>query len=134
MAAEWIAKGKYPILIGPREEAAVLFRRAGAPVGFVMPREGSYTTCGPGALSLVNRAPHPNAASLFVNCLLTKEGQTINSKAMGTQSARIDVPADFVDPDFVLEPGVRFFPTVSEEFARKKGKYQQLAKELFNIP
>jgi ABC-type Fe3+ transport system substrate-binding protein len=47
------------------------------------PKEGTYRSCGSGALSVVRGAPYSNAAKLFVNWLLSKEAQEIYSKAMG---------------------------------------------------
>ena len=43
---------------------------------------GSYTTASSGAAMLINRAPHPNAATIFLNWVLSKEGQWAWSKAM----------------------------------------------------
>jgi len=48
-----------------------------------------------GGLFLVNRAPHPNAAKLFINWALTKEGQTAWCIPNGWNSRRADVePGD----------------------------------------
>ncbi len=52
---------------------------------------------------LMNRAPHPNAAKLFLNWFLAKEGQTAWSKNVLINSRRTDVaPTDtelYVDPN-----------------------------------
>jgi ABC-type Fe3+ transport system substrate-binding protein len=47
-----------------------------------------------GSLGLMNRAPHPNAAVVFINWLLSKEGQLVWSKAVNAVSRRVDVPTD----------------------------------------
>ena len=48
-----------------------------------------------GALCLVNRAPHPSAAKLFINWVLSKEGQTAWTIPNGWNSRRADVePGD----------------------------------------
>ncbi|MSQ28336.1 MAG: hypothetical protein EXR51_09410 [Dehalococcoidia bacterium] len=62
-----------------------------------------------------NRAPHPNAAKLFVNWLLTKEGSTVWSKAAGTNSRRTDVPPN--DPQLVPTPGMKLIAIDRDEFA-----------------
>ena len=54
-----------------------------------------------GTLALVNRAPHPNAAKVFINWLLSRRGQMALQKARPTQrvppdSLRIDIPKDEV--------------------------------------
>ena len=68
------------------------FLKAGLPIKpLPEPKEGTYTSCGSGALSVVKNSPHPNATKLFVNWLLSKEGQEIYSKAMGQATRRLDV-------------------------------------------
>ena len=44
-------------------------------------REGSDISPGFGALSLFNRQAHPNAAKVYINWLLSKDGQTEFSRA-----------------------------------------------------
>ena len=45
----------------------------------------------PWTAGILKRAPHPNAARLFLDFLLYKEGQTIYVKTMGWLLARADV-------------------------------------------
>ena len=40
---------------------------------------------------VLKNAPHPNGAKLFVNWLLSKEGQEVFSKALGQGTRRLDV-------------------------------------------
>lgn len=44
------------------------------------------------AIYLYNRAPHPNAAKLFINWALTREGQTAFTQQTQIPSRRTDVP------------------------------------------
>jgi ABC-type Fe3+ transport system substrate-binding protein len=57
-----------------------------------------------GFISVPKAAPHPNAAKLFANWLLSKEGQTVWVKATQENSARVDVPVGdalrYPDPKF----------------------------------
>ncbi len=131
--AEWLVRGKYPIGIGLEDAVMMQFKKVGAPIGFAIPREGSYMTCGTGALSLLTRNPHPNAAKLFINWLLTKEGQTIFSRAHGNPSARVDVPTDFLPPEVARQPDVKYLDTVSAEYAAQRSKYAKMSKEVFGI-
>ena len=55
------------------------------------------------AALLLNKAPHPNAAKLFINWILTKEGQTVLSKNVDFNSRRTDVPV--VDQETMVKPG-----------------------------
>ena len=54
------------------------------------------------AVLLFDRAPHPNAAKLFINWLLSKEGQQIWSAGAKQNSRRSDVAA--VNPEKRLTP------------------------------
>lgn len=133
LQVEWIARGKYPILIGSRPEVVTEFKQAGAPLGFIIPKEGSFADCGPAGISQMTKAPHPNASRFFINWLLSKEGQTVVSQAFGGQSARLDVSADHVDPDLVIKPGAKVYDTTTAEVAFDKGGSLKIAKETFNI-
>lgn len=55
--------------------------------------------------ALFNRAPHPNAAKVYINWLLSQEGQTLYARASGFVSARLDVPTDHTFPWRVPRPG-----------------------------
>jgi iron(III) transport system substrate-binding protein len=47
----------------------------------------------PGPVAILNRAPHPNAAKLFVNYTLSADGQAALRDLLGAYSARPDVKA-----------------------------------------
>lgn len=64
----------------------------GAPIKAIAMREGVVVSQGP-AFTVLKDAPHPNAARLFVNWLLTPEGQDVMSKSRGVESIRKDVPS-----------------------------------------
>ncbi|MEK7216755.1 MAG: ABC transporter substrate-binding protein [Chloroflexota bacterium] len=78
-------------------------------------------------VSLFNKAPHPNAAKVFINWLLSKAGQTAWSTNTRVNSARADVPV--VDKDNT--PGKRKYenPT-SEEWAPKTKATQEFLMKL----
>ena len=67
-------------------------------------------------VALFNRAPHPNAAKVFINWLLSKAGQTAWSTSLRLNSARTDVPA--VDPGTAPGKG-KFENPTREEWAPK---------------
>lgn len=89
-----VGQGKFPLLIGTGDANALARMRQGVPINFFDPhqlKEGSELTSGDGNVSLFNRAPHPNAARVYINWLLSKDGQTAYAKANGYISARADV-------------------------------------------
>lgn len=102
-----VAQGKYPILLGGWELPAEVLMKKGLPIAIIKPaqlREGSDVSPSNGALALYNKAPHPNAAKVYINWLLSKEGQTLFARAMSYISARVDVPTDH-SPWRVPKPG-----------------------------
>jgi ABC-type Fe3+ transport system substrate-binding protein len=56
-----------------------------------VPKEGNYTSNGSGSITIIKNPPHPNATKVFVNWLLSKEGQETFGKAMGQATRRLDV-------------------------------------------
>lgn len=129
---EWLAQGKYAILIAPQRELVAQFQQIGAPI---MPLEFwgevSPITPGSGNLALLNRAPHPDAAQVFINWLLSKEGQASFMKEYGFPSARLDVPTEGIDPLFIPDPKREYFMT-TEEFYVGQDDMQKLAIEIFS--
>jgi iron(III) transport system substrate-binding protein len=65
------------------------FKAKGAPIEFVYPAAG--LPAGPETWGLVSNAPHPNAAHLWMDWLLSAPGQTALGDALFLNSARDDV-------------------------------------------
>jgi iron(III) transport system substrate-binding protein len=92
LLAENLAKGKLSLVIGLTYYSVAPFLKAGLPVKpLPNPREGVYVSGGSGHLTIIKNPPHPNATKVFVNWLLSKEGQEIFSKAIGQATRRLDV-------------------------------------------
>ena len=119
---DWLASGKYALCVGCLyvEKA----KQQGLPVdvldsvGFI---EGATFQAGSGSISLINKAPHPNAAKVFLNWLLSREGQIVaqqnTDNGIHFNSGRIDIPKDIVDPDGRLIDGKEYFDQNSPEWA-----------------
>ncbi len=89
-----IAREKFLVLIGLSDIVAEERIESGVPIAIIEPRklkEGSDVSPGSGGLGLFNRAPHPNAAKVYINWLLSKEGQTGFAQVNGYISTRLDV-------------------------------------------
>jgi len=113
---DWLSHGKVSILIAPKTDVYFEFKRNGAPVQAVTPAEGVWLSAGSCGISLFNRPAHPNAAKLFINWLLSKDGQTAYSKTYGGQSAREDVPTDHLHPLVVRDPAKEYFSKETEDY------------------
>lgn len=130
---EWVAKGKYPVAIAPHSQTLTEFMKAGAPIKWLTPQEGTHTTTGGGGLALITGAPHPNAAKLFINWLLGKEGLLVYSRAALLPTHRLDLPTDFVDPINLPQPGMKFFRSDDEKFTLGQPDRIKLARDIFKL-
>ncbi len=126
-----VGQGRYPVLVGGADFIAINRAKQGAPVGIVDPRalkEGTDVSPANGNLALFNRAPNPNAAKIYINWLLSKDGQARFARANGYVSARLDVPTDHTDPWRVPLPGAIKTYTTAAMKVRKD--VQSLLKEV----
>ncbi len=70
-----------------------------------MKEGGTIGGGGSSVLALINRAPHPNAAKVFINWYLSRQGQTVWQNVMNkkeveaSDSMRIDISKDDVLAD-----------------------------------
>lgn len=127
LLGESLAKGRFAITIGLTYYTLAPFIKANQPIKpLPEPKEGSYTSSGSGALSVVKNSSHPNGARVFVNWLLSKEGQEIYGKAMGQATRRLDV-----DTKWLAEFGTRAskdFLSVEEHHKRENSSEEVLTQ------
>ena len=98
---DWLATGKYAICFFCDVD---VLKQQGLPVETFGPKvfkEGGGLVQQFGTLALVNRAPHPNAAKVFINWLLSRRGQIALQKSQASaespaDSLRVDIPKDDV--------------------------------------
>jgi iron(III) transport system substrate-binding protein len=118
---EWVAREQYPVAIGHSTNLATEFTRKGLSIEELRSeqfKEGSNLNAGFGSVVLINRAPHPNAAKVYLNWLLSKDGQTEWSRGSGYPSRRLDVPRDHLDPLKLPKEGVSYQKQYKEEYVR----------------
>jgi iron(III) transport system substrate-binding protein len=127
---EWLAHGKYPALIAGSGETLLNFIRDGAPIAVVATEDSRTLGPSSGIVALVNRAPHANAARLFLNWILTREGQTIMTTTVGLPSRRVDVPTAHLFPHIVPVPGKKYIEYTEESTAGAE-EAQKRVKEIF---
>lgn len=131
LMVEWVARGKHIVSILPENTTADEFMSAGAPIKDTEFKEsrdilgGGYS-----GIASINRPPHPNAAKLFINWYLSREGQTLYARARQEQSAREDVPTDHLLPDNIRKPGVDY-AIETEEFILNEPKVRTIALDIF---
>jgi iron(III) transport system substrate-binding protein len=87
-----LAKGKLALTLGIGYSQLEPFIKEGLPVKELPePREGLPASNAYGTLGVVKNPPHPAATKVFVNWLLSKEGQEFYTKVMLQATRRLDV-------------------------------------------
>ncbi|MGH7767391.1 MAG: extracellular solute-binding protein [Candidatus Binatia bacterium] len=122
---DFVGQGKFPIAIGPSEVLAKEFIAKGLPVRQFNPealQEGALTTAGNSAISVPKNPPHPNALKVYLDYLLSKEGQTEWSKANGFASLRQDVPRDHVSKNLIPKEGVQYLDSHLERYVNLRSE------------
>lgn len=113
--AEALAKGRLAFTVGLSHYSYEPFLKAGLPVKPVPKiKEGAHANNGSGVVAVVKNPPHPNAAKLFVNWLLGKEGQEVYGKAMVQGTRRLDVDTQWLK-EFGIE-GCKDVMTVDDYY------------------
>jgi ABC-type Fe3+ transport system substrate-binding protein len=77
-------------------------------------------------LWLVNKAPHPAAAKVFINWLLTKDAQIVWAREVETNSRRIGVEPG--NPQIVVPRAAKLLQVDAEENLAEVVKTQDIAK------
>jgi ABC-type Fe3+ transport system substrate-binding protein len=135
-AAEWLVRGRYPIVFGTGLDEFTIFKEQGLAKNLtpipIPPGEKVQMTPGFGSVSLVDRAPHPNAAALYINWLLSQDGQTKWTQVPRI-SRRLDSPCTDLcqDSRATLEKaGPNYFKGQDEEAVPKRERAMVVAKEV----
>jgi ABC-type Fe3+ transport system substrate-binding protein len=121
---DWVAVGKFALAfftVGTEAENAI---RQGVGIGKFAPgnfKEGGIVNATVGAVSLLNRAAHPNAARVFLNWLLSREGQIVFQNTFVPSSAgeqgnsmREDISKDIVPAGYRREAGQKYLQVTPE--------------------
>jgi len=112
LLAENLARGKIAVSIGIGYSEFQPFIKANLPVvPLPVPKEGLYISGGYGNVTVLKNQPHPNATKVFINWLLSRDGQELFTRAMGVGSRRLEIDTkwlrdygviaakDFLTPD-----------------------------------
>jgi iron(III) transport system substrate-binding protein len=111
---DWLAAGKFHIafFVTDVEDAA----KQGLSVKFFEPghfKEGAFVGPSQGGVNLFKNAPHPNAARVAINWLLSREGQDTYQRVYAKlhdvrQSMREDISMDVIPPAYRRQKGVNY--------------------------
>jgi ABC-type Fe3+ transport system substrate-binding protein len=125
--ADWLAVGKFSIAVpanGSHRDVKSAQTQE-LPIGTFKPdqfKEGANLNTAIGIVALLKQAPHPNAAKLALNWLLSREGQLafqVHEKRLA-DSLRIDIPKNDIAPEVRRVAGVKYFSSEDPEFIDPK--------------
>lgn len=129
---EWNVRGRYPIAIGSPTGLLEIFQEKGLGKN-IRPLDESGTmdaySYAFGTVAVFDRRPHPNAANVYLNWLLSKSGQTSWVTHMARRnSRRLDVAPS--TPELALKPNRKYLSVQAETVVPKRLAVVKLAKEL----
>jgi len=110
---DWLSNGKlaFLLLTSPRE--VLRAKEQKLPVDVLDPRrlkEAPVVETAASSFMLMDKPANPNAARLFLNWLMSRDGQISFQKSQGScDSARLDIPKDDVPPLSRRKEGVQYF-------------------------
>lgn len=114
-AVDWLGAGKLPLCLFCSDSDIERAKAQGLPVDVLeLDQEVVGLSAQGGTVSYIDRAPHPNAATVFINWLLSREGQMtlqqsiFKSGGFAPDSLRTDIPKGEVLPDNRRKNGVKY--------------------------
>lgn len=130
---DWLSRGVYPVLLGFMAAMVTDYQKTGAPVQVVPPpKEAVFYSTFASIITTLKNAPHPNAAKLFANWILSREGQMLVTGPTNTPSRRIDVPSkELVEPALVPDTSTKYRMMDNPEEIARYDEYQKKVNEIF---
>ncbi len=123
LIAELVASGEIPLAAAIYNHNAERLVEKGAPIKW---KPLTPTFGRPNAIGVSKRAPNPHAAMLFVDFMLSKEGQELLKARNRVPASRLvttklnDFPFQMIDPVIVLDEGHKWEKLWSELFLKGK--------------
>jgi len=108
---DWLARGTHPICLNCREDDVRPLVKEGFKILeiFEFSDLAGAVNGSPWMLTVAQRAPHPNAARVFVNWIVSREGLEIYARGYGSVTLRTDIDESFLNPANIPGPGVNYF-------------------------
>jgi iron(III) transport system substrate-binding protein len=127
--ADWVAGGKFAIAIGgvDCDDMAV----KGLPVVPIHFEGIAAVGAGTDPAAFLASSPHNNAAKIFLNWILSREGQIQFQKLTRENSLRVDIPkGGIVNPYYILDPKREYLFTGLEEHKDKINEFRPWLESL----
>lgn len=127
--ADWVAGGKYTIAIGGVECDDLAVK--GLPVVPIHFEGIAAVGAGTDPASWLTSSPNVNAAKVFMNWILSRDGQNQFQKLTRENSLRVDIPKDgIVNPHYILDPKREYLFTGLEEHKDKINEFRPWLESL----
>jgi iron(III) transport system substrate-binding protein len=126
--AEKVASGEYHIGLITNLHDVVRLKMQGAPIDYFLPSEVPLLTTF-SHIAIINTTKNPNSAKLFVDYILSQEGQTIIGNTPVRFPARPNIPARFTLEN-VVGPAVKPAIYPSDEAVAKARDWAAKFKEM----
>lgn len=130
---DWLGQGRFAVLLFPAWYEVTTARDVGLPVNIVnaqQMKEGYAITTGPNTLRFFNPAPNPNAAKVFINWFLSRDGQTAFEKVVKSPSLRVDTPKNLIPDSLVPKKGANYMVTSLHKYAPVDPEVRSLLSSL----
>lgn len=128
---ESVARGKYLIGLGPYREMITQFIDTGATIAVPTLSEPLSAGASAGAIGVASEPANPNATKVFINWLLSREGQSQLARSFLCASMRIDASIEGINPMFIPQPGQKLYWD-TEEMIQGKGRLMKLNKDILD--
>lgn len=119
-AINWLAQKRFALLLFGNGDDVLQAKAQGLPVNVIDTaawKEGGNLEPGAFTVAWLERSPHPNAAKVFINWLLSREGQTAVQKDGGVNdSLRVDIPKSDLRPMARRKEGAKYMVTWKAEW------------------
>jgi len=121
--ADWVAGGKFAIAIGGVDCDDLAAK--GLPVVPIHLEGIAAVGAGTDPASWLASSPNSNAAKVFLNWILSRDGQIQFQKLTRENSLRVDIPKEgIIDPYYILDPKREYLFTGLEEYKDKINEFR----------
>lgn len=119
-AIDWLAQKRFSILLFGNGDDVLQAKAQGLPVNVFDTgtwKEGGALEPGAFTLAWLDRSPHPNASRVFINWLLSREGQmAVQRDGEVNDSLRVDIPKNELRPIARRKEGAKYMVTWKAEW------------------
>jgi iron(III) transport system substrate-binding protein len=119
-AIDWLAQKRFSVMLFGNGDAVVQAKAKGLPVDVIDTsswKEGAALEPSAFTLVLMDKPAHPNAAKVFLNWMLSREGQmAVQKEGETNDSLRLDIPKTEVRPLVRRRDGAKYMVTWKAEW------------------